>query len=193
MKCNTISYFSKQTRMYLLLLSSFLLFQHTNLPNNMANKALIEQFYTAFAQADAEAMVGCYHNNIDFEDPAFGKLHGDDARNMWRMLLESSKGKLKITFSNVEADDRTGSANWVAEYVFSQTGRKVINKISAKFEFKDGKIAKHTDTFDMWRWSRQALGVSGYLLGWSGMLRRKVQQNTHNLLEKYTAKRNAAQ
>jgi ketosteroid isomerase-like protein len=173
----------------ILFISSIFLLQITNITNNMANEALITQFYTAFAKADAETMVSCYGNDIDFEDPAFGKLHGDDARNMWRMLLESSKGNLKITFDKVQADERTGSANWVAEYVFSQTGRKVINKVSAKFEFAEGKITKHTDTFDMWRWSRQALGVSGYLMGWSGYLRRKVQQNTHHLLQKYTAKK----
>ena len=156
----------------------------------MTNAALITQFYTAFAAADAEAMVACYVDDITFEDPAFGKLQGEAAKNMWRMLMASSKGNIKITFGEVQANDNTGSARWQAEYEFSQTGRKVVNNVSAKFAFRDGKIAQHTDHFDMWRWSRQALGVSGYLLGWSGFMRNKVQQKTRALLQKYTEKRN---
>ena len=35
-------------------------------------KSTIEKFYTAFTNNDAEAMVACYHDNIIFEDPAFG-------------------------------------------------------------------------------------------------------------------------
>ena len=38
----------------------------------------------------------------------------------------------------------------------------------------DGKIIKHTDIFDLWEWSKQALGVSGYLLGWSGFMKNKI-------------------
>ncbi|HWY37910.1 MAG TPA: nuclear transport factor 2 family protein, partial [Bacteroidia bacterium] len=88
----------------------------------MNNKELIENFYTAFTNADAEAMIACYHNDIQFEDPAFGILYKDDAKNMWRMLIKRSKGQIKISFSNVEADEKNGSANWVAEYFFSDSG-----------------------------------------------------------------------
>src|ERR1700761_6156097 len=117
----------------------------------MNNTALITHFYRSFAGADAEAMVSCYHNDIQFQDPAFGVLKKEDAKNMWRMLIERSRGDICITFSNVTANEKTGSANWVAEYVFSQTGRKVINVISAEFEFADGKIIKHTDSFDIYK------------------------------------------
>jgi hypothetical protein len=104
------------------------------------------------------------------------------------MLIKNSKGGSKITFSDVEANDKTGSANWVAEYNFSQTGRHVINKISATYEFKDGLIIKHTDVFDMWAWSKQALGLKGYLLGWSDFLKGKIQQQTNSLLKKFVEK-----
>ena len=32
----------------------------------------------------------------------------------------------------------------------------VNNDISATLEFKDGKIFRHRDSFDFWRWSRQS-------------------------------------
>jgi ketosteroid isomerase-like protein len=151
----------------------------------MDNKTIIEKFYTAFVNGDAESMVSCYDNNIQFEDPAFGRLQGEKAKNMWRMLINNNKTGIKITFNNVQADDKIGSVNWQAAYVFSQTGRPVINNVAAKFEFRDGKIIKHTDHFDMWVWSKQALGTTGYLLGWSGFLKNKIQTQTNNLLKKY--------
>ena len=155
----------------------------------MNNSQLITNFYEAFAKGDAEAMVACYHNDIQFHDPAFGDLHGEDAKNMWRMLIGRNKGNIHITFSNIVANEKTGSANWRAEYVFSQTNRKVINVIAAKFEFADGKIIKHTDNFDIYKWTKQALGIKGYLLGWTAFMRKQIQQQSGKLLKKYTEKK----
>ncbi len=155
----------------------------------MNNAQLITNFYEAFAKGDAEAMVACYHNDIQFQDPAFGNLQGEDAKNMWRMLIGRNKGNIHITFSNVIANEKTGSANWKAEYVFSQTNRKVVNVISAKFEFADGKIVKHTDNFDIYKWTKQALGIKGYLLGWTAFMRKQIQQQSGKLLKKYTEKK----
>jgi len=157
----------------------------------MTNSELITSFYQAFANGDEEGMVSCYHNNIQFKDPAFGVLKGEDAKNMWRMLLGRNKRNIQITFSNVKATEKTGSANWVAEYVFSATGRKVINVISAEFEFADGKIIKHTDTFDIYKWTKQALGLKGYLLGWTSFMQGKIQQQSGALLKKYTEKKSS--
>lgn len=157
----------------------------------MTNAELITNFYTAFAKGDAEAMVDCYHTNIQFQDPAFGVLKNEDAKNMWRMLINRSKGNIKITFNNVTANEKTGSANWVAEYFYSATGRNVINVISAEFEFADGKIIKHTDTFNLYNWTKQALGTKGYLLGWTAFMRKKIQEQSGKLLKKYTEKKTA--
>jgi len=154
----------------------------------MNNTDIIKKFYDSFARADAEGMVSCYDANIQFTDPAFGPLKGDDAANMWRMLVAVSKGNLKITFGNMKTDDKTGSANWTAEYIFSQTGRKVINHVSAHFEFKDGKIIRHTDKFNFWKWTRQALGWKGYLLGWTSFMQKKVQENANRSLRDYVKK-----
>lgn len=154
----------------------------------MNNAELIANFYEAFAKGDAEAMVNYYHKDIQFTDPAFGDLQGENAKNMWRMLIGRNKGNIHITYSDITANEKEGSANWRAEYVFSQTNRKVINVISAKFEFLDGKIIKHTDSFDLYKWTKQALGVKGYLLGWTAFMRKQIQQQSGKLLKKYTEK-----
>lgn len=138
------------------------------------HSALITRFYQAFQQLDADAMVACYSDDILFSDPAFGRLRGKDAGDMWRMLTTRAKD-FSLTFDSVQADERSGSAHWVASYLFSQTGRTVVNDIQARFVFRDGKICEHHDHFDFWRWSRQALGVPGLLLGWSPLLQGKVR------------------
>lgn len=154
----------------------------------MENEQIIRTFYEAFARNDAEAMVACYHDEVEFSDPAFGLLQGEDAKHMWRMLVERAKGNIKIAFSNVAANDEKGSADWTADYVFSKTGKQVHNEIHVEFEFKDGKIFRHHDTFDIWKWSKQALGLSGTLLGWSGFMQNKIRQTALKSLHEYRKK-----
>ena len=101
------------------------------------------------------------------------------------MLCESQKGKdFKVQHSAVTSD----SAYWEAFYTFNKSGRKVHNKIHAKFEFKDGLIIRHSDFFDLHRWAKQALGFSGAVLGWSGYFKKKLQKQTHYLLYKFEQK-----
>lgn len=150
------------------------------------NKQLIHKFYTAFQNGDALAMKQCYHPNIQFRDPAFGLLKEEQASMMWKMLLERAKGNIKIEYSDVKANDTSGIAQWVAHYTFSQTNRKVVNHITAEFEFKDGLIYKHTDNFNVWKWSQQALGWKGYLFGWTGFFQQKIQEKALYSLKKYS-------
>ncbi len=149
-------------------------------------KKLIETFYTGLRDLDADKMVSCYHKDVVFEDPAFGKLEGDRAKNMWRMLCQNAKN-FKVEFSEVEANDQKGSAHWEAWYTFSKTGRPVHNRIDAQFEFKDGKIIKHTDHFNLHRWASQAMGWKGQLLGGTGFFQKKMIQQTNQMLDKFIA------
>ncbi|MDY8138739.1 nuclear transport factor 2 family protein [Aquimarina sp. 2201CG5-10] len=149
-------------------------------------KELIETFYTAFNNQDAETMISCYHDDVVFEDPGFGKLHGERAKKMWQMLCKNAQN-LKIEYTNVEANNQKGSVHWEAKYTFSKTGRAVHNKIDAQFEFKDGKIIKHTDHFNLHRWASQAIGWKGKLLGGTSFFKKKLHQQTNRLLDKFQA------
>gem|GEM_PF-140844 len=152
------------------------------------NAELIKRFYEAFARHDAEAMASCYADDVAFSDPAFGPLTGEHARNMWRMLTGRA-ADLVVVASGIEADDTSGKAHWEATYTFSATGRKVLNIIDAKFTFAGGKITRHDDHFDFWKWSRQALGAPGMLLGWSGFLQKSVQKKALAGLAAFEKKR----
>lgn len=141
-----------------------------------ANEDKLIQFYTAFGNADAKKMSEYYAPSVRFRDPAFGLLTGHEVSKMWKMLLASSKGKLKIVFSDIKADEYIGSARWIATYTFSRTNRTVVNEIQSHFHFKDGLIIKQTDNFDMWKWAKQALGFKGLLFGWTGYMQKKIQE-----------------
>lgn len=151
----------------------------------MDNKDLIESFYRAFSERNAESMINCYHDDIEFEDPAFGILKGERAKYMWKMLLSNDDTGLEIKFANVSADELNGSATWQAKYFFGSNKRKVINDIKANFTFKDGKIVKHKDTFNIWKWSGQALGMPGWLLGWTPFMQSGIRKKTNFMLDKF--------
>ena len=144
---------------------------------------LINKLYTTFQNLDGRGMMACYHKDAYFKDEVF-ELHGrKEVAGMWMMLTQRAKD-FHLEYKNVEASEESGSVDWEATYLFSKTGRKVHNKIHGEFEFKDGLIIKHIDTFDFWKWSRMALGFPGLLLGWSGFLRRKVQDEAMSNLKK---------
>lgn len=55
-------------------------------------------------------------------------------------------------------------------------------------QFKDELIINHQDDFDFWRWSTQALGISGLIFGWSAFLKKKVQSEVLNALNTFNSK-----
>lgn len=156
------------------------------------NKQIITDFYSAFKAGNAQKMGALYAQNATFEDPAFGQLTAEQARAMWSMLVESSKGQLDIDFSEVTGTKAGGTAHWEAKYTFGKTGRKVHNKIDAQFEIQHGKITKHVDHFNFWKWSSMALGLPGTLLGFTPIIKNIVRKNVHNLLRKYMQKHSPA-
>jgi hypothetical protein len=48
-----------------------------------------------------------------------------------------------------------------------------------------GKIIRQVDSFSLWRWSRQALGTRGLLLGWTPIVKNKVQAQAANSLRQF--------
>jgi hypothetical protein len=154
------------------------------------NQQTLQKFYTAFAQLDPETMATCYAPDAQFDDEVFSLRGKSEVMGMWRMLCEATQAKgadvWKLQFRDVEADSNTGRAHWDAHYRFSTTGRIVDNSIDAQFDFNpQGLIARHRDRFDFWRWSRQALGAPGVLLGWTPLLRNKIRDRAAGNLRRY--------
>lgn len=154
----------------------------------MNNKETIEAFYRAFQNKDSKAMNALLAENIEFNDPAFGKLKGDEVKYMWQFLTENAKD-FSLKFSKISADEFSGKANWVATYTFATTGNKVINKVSSSFEFENGKILNHKDDFDLKIWVKQALGNTAGIFGGSFLVKNMVQKQSKSLLQKYMSKK----
>jgi ketosteroid isomerase-like protein len=151
------------------------------------NDELIRRFYTAFAAHDGATMAACYAPDARFSDPVFTDLRGEEPGAMWRMLTAGADDSgLEIELAEHEADDDTGSAHWIAHYTFS-TGRPVVNDIRASFRFENGLIAEHRDDFDFYKWTRQALGPAGLLLGWTPLLRGSVRRKARARLDEFMA------
>ncbi len=154
------------------------------------NAQLITDFYAAFARQDPGPMRAAYAADAHFSDPAFPDLRGASVGDMWTMLCEQAK-EFRLEFRDVQADDRTGSAHWEAWYRFGGK-RPVHNVIEARFTFENGRITRHVDSFDFWRWSRQALGPAGTLLGWTPLLKGAVNKRAAAGLAAWQQKRRPA-
>jgi len=149
---------------------------------------LITEFYTAFQNRDFKRMQNFYHDGATFSDAVFISLNAAQVKAMWEMLVKAGKD-LKLEFKNVSAAQNKGSAEWVASYTFSRTGRKVINRTTAEFEFKDGKIIAHKDHFDFYTWAKQALGFAGVLLGWTGFIKNRIRKSAKQNLNNFMLKK----
>lgn len=148
------------------------------------NARAIQDFYAALGRCDAESMITLYAPDVEFSDPVFPALRGDEARAMWRMLCARAKD-FSVEASDISADDHQGAARWEAHYTFSKTGRRVLNRIAARFEFRDGKVIRHQDTFDLWAWAGMALGLKGRLLGWSPPVQAAIRKQADDGLRAF--------
>lgn len=144
---------------------------------------LLSRFYEALARQDAEGMIACYHTDSAFSDPVFPRLNHDETAAMWRMLLGRAKD-FSFTFQ-VIGEDRV---DWTARYLFSKTGRIIVNEGCSQFGFRDGLILAQRDGFDFPRWLRQALGWKGALFGRTRLMQAAARKEARKSLDAFMAK-----
>jgi ketosteroid isomerase-like protein len=149
----------------------------------MTNKELIEKFYTAFQKLDYKTMQSCYADDVIFNDPVFGILQNGEPQKMWEMLCKRA-ADFSLTFENIKlVDEEYATCNWTATYFFGNKKRKVINQIKAYIRIQNGLITEHTDYFNLYNWSKQALGQPGLLFGWTNFFQNKIRKNARKNLE----------
>lgn len=157
----------------------------------------IDNFFKAFQSLDASKMAEVYAPKATFSDEVF-ELEGAEAiGQMWAMLVgnitRSGKDHWSLTYKIESRDLTTCEATWEAKYLFSATGRIVVNRVTSTFVFDaNGKVKEQEDQFDFWRWSRQAFGVTGFLLGWNPLFKRKVRATALANLNRRIDKKNSA-
>ncbi|MEZ5184919.1 MAG: nuclear transport factor 2 family protein [Candidatus Nanopelagicales bacterium] len=154
----------------------------------MTDSVVIQRFYDCFGERDAQGMAACYADDVVFRDPAFGELHGERARDMWRMLCRNGKD-LQVVASGIEAAGGSGRAHWEAHYTFTPTGRKVHNVVEARFLLRDGLIVRHEDRFSFGDWSAQAFGPIGAVLGRTPLLPFVMRRLANRQLDQFQSRR----
>lgn len=148
------------------------------------HEELIHTFYSAFKERNFRVMQECYADSATFSDPVFQDLNADQVRAMWEMFLVKNDS-LTIEYKNVELISELVTAQWTARYTLSSTGRPVTNTIRAIFRIKDGKIMRHTDSFNFYGWTRQALGLKGALIGWTPLVKNRVRKTAMSSLDTF--------
>lgn len=151
----------------------------------------IERLYAAFARLDGPAMQAWDAPDARFKDEVFTLDGQREIGGMWCMLTDATRNRedARAHWKLTTRDLTDGRAHWDAHYLFSATGRSVVNHIDASFEFDDkALITQHRDRFSFWRWSQQALGAPGLLLGWTPFLRHKVRAQAAANLQRHLAR-----
>jgi ketosteroid isomerase-like protein len=156
--------------------------------DSRSNEALVKSLYEGLKQLNASKMIACYHPQATFEDPVFGKLNRQELEAMWKLLLSRAQD-FTLTYSDIHCDESQGSGKVTARYTFSATGRPVINEIHSQFTFKEGKIFSQKDHFSLWKWTRQAVGLSGWFFGWLPNYKTKLQKKIRLGLQRFMESR----
>jgi hypothetical protein len=154
----------------------------------ITSEKIISKLYTAMANGETLTIEECYAPSVKFYDPVFGVLKGNDVSLMWKMLLQSARGKIKMNYTIIKSTEYVGSTRLTIVYNFGKNNRKIENIIHSEFHFKDGLIIKQNDDFDIWKWSKQAFGLSGVLFGWTGYMQKKINEKALLSLKKYKSK-----
>ena len=144
---------------------------------------LILGFYAAFGRRDWGPMAVAYRPDATFRDPVF-RLEGWRIGAMWQMLCVRGVD-LRIEARLLEASETHARAQWDARYSFSGSGRPVHNRIQAEFLIQDGRIQVHRDSFSLYRWAAQALGLRGRLLAWLPPVREAIRRQASRGLERF--------
>lgn len=153
----------------------------------------LERFFTAFANLDAATMQACYAENARFDDGIYRLAGARQIGGMWTMLCAELRlrgiGQWRLEVHRLRVRDEQGRAEWTAHYRFGAKGRKVRNRVYSRFDFDErGLILRQRDEFPFWRWAGQALGMRGWLLGWSPVLRTRVQGHAARQLARHMEK-----
>ncbi|KAG8793616.1 hypothetical protein FRC16_010881 [Serendipita sp. 398] len=159
-----------------------------------SGEQLVEKYLAAYKAYDLAAMDACTDPEFTFSDPAFPSLNSKQAKGMFSMFVNNrEKNKMELEYKDIKKgiNDLTYTATYTVRYIF--TGRPVTNVIQSTFTISptSNLLLSQVDAFPFYTWAKQALGLPGLLLGWTGYLQSQVQHNAGQSLEKYMKKAEA--
>ncbi|AVN60196.1 ketosteroid isomerase [Mesoplasma entomophilum] len=142
----------------------------------MEKELILRKFYEAFTKGDFKKMNSLYDDSIVFNDPIFKNLNNKQVTNMWKSLLSNKKeSKFEVSYEIIK-ENKDIFVRWTATYLFGPKKRKVTNVVDSKMEVVNGKIVKHTDSFNFKKWAKQSIGGPAYIFGNQKWFKNKVSK-----------------
>lgn len=151
----------------------------------MTKLEILQNYYDVFQNLELDKMSNYYHSDVEFYDHAFGTLNKDELMAMWSMLFHKAFKSLTIEVSNIKVVDNIGFAHVECYYTYSLTNRKVHNIIDTTIKFKEDKIIKQIDIFNLKRWAEQSLGWKQSVFAGTTFFKNRLQKQTGTALDKY--------
>ncbi len=167
----------------------------TSQPNLVYLSPVVGRFFEAFAASDWQTMARCYHDKASFSDPVYPDLREERIVYRWHQLLSAAEtstlksgsknshslNNLKLEYRVLFGDERKAQVLWTASYLYQN--RSVSNEVLSTLAIWDDKIVRQVDEYNFWRWSRQALGLTGLAFGAMPWYQRSVQRSAQSRLE----------
>ncbi|ANH80850.1 cyclase [Niabella ginsenosidivorans] len=152
----------------------------------MTNIEIIDRFFTAFGNLNDRDLNALYSDDVIYSDPLFGLLQGQQVKEKWELVCKSVKELQLTVIKKEEIDHEYATCQWKAEYVSASTGKPVIFYSKSFMRFADGRITEHSEGFRLTQWIAQVYGIKGRLFGWLNFMKRKVQAEYQERLNKYS-------
>lgn len=155
---------------------------------NPTTAQALERFFDAMQRCDTEALRTSYHPALRFDDPLISTTSVGD-RLDWCGMLWSPRDAdgqriWQLELEEVRTRGALATARWNLRYRYTPTKRLIDQALHSHFSFDaDGRITTQRDSFDFWRWSRQAHGLLGLLLGWTPLMWDQAREQARASLE----------
>jgi len=141
---------------------------------------LLLKFFKAVQTQDVKAIGECYHNDIEYYEPAYGKMTGPRALGYWSFFFSQVK-EMQCEYDGLKINGDKGTLHIEEWYTWSATGHAVHNLVDCEFDFKDGKIFRHIDNYNLNAWAFQSLGAK--YLGWTKKTREQEVEKFEDFLK----------
>jgi hypothetical protein len=148
----------------------------------------IETYFDAFSKGDYRTMRSLCDPKITFNDPVYTSLQGKSVFALHHFMAERRICPT-ITIRSISEKGNRVKVKWTNEYEYATYKTHISIDVRSIFHFEHTSIISQTDQYNLWKWSKMALGFTGTYLGWTPMfrstLRRSSQQSLATFIQKH--------
>jgi len=134
---------------------------------------LLVKYLQAIKEQDLKTISSCFHEEAEFYEPAYGKLTGPKIAAWWTFFFAQAK-EFHSEFDSLKVNGDKATVHSEHWYYWNATGAGVHNLVESEFDFKDGKIFRQIDNYNLNAWAFQAL--ESKFMGWTNKSREAEQE-----------------